>query len=248
MSSTTPYSVRWKGPALLPYGRGWDVSVSLEHGDASPTVSSATFTLYSPDGSAIVDAEAAVISSGTLTYTVASSVLASTDVGPRWLVKFEATIGSTILPLYNDAAVCLAPLFCPVGITDLTNRLSKLGDLQSATADLQPFITDAWTALTQKLYSDAVPFWRMRTPGALRPWLLAKSLSLALDDLALLIDTDSKYSEEAQRHRDSLSVLYSDIKSLMDESEDNTPSTSHEGASPVVILGSNRIGGGRRRR
>lgn len=250
MSSVTPYSVRWRGPVLLPHSRAWDVSVAVEHAGASPTISAATFTLYTPDGAARVDAQAATIAGGTVSFSLNGSELAATDMGPRWLVKIEATISGATLPFYNDAAVCLAPLYPPVGTTDLTARYSKIADLQTTGAsDLQTFITDAWGTLTQKMYADGLPFWAIRSPGALREWLLARSLELALDDLALLIENNSQYTTEARRLGGMLDALYEDIRSRMDTQGDNTLSTSHEGASAIVNLSSGPgFGRGRRRR
>ena len=226
---------------LIPYGRSWVVSVSVEHDGASPTISAATFTLYTPNGEARVDAQVATVSGGTLSYTVAADVLTLDDMGTRWLVKFEATIGGNALPFYCDAAVCLAPLYPPAGTTDLINRYSKLDDLQaSGSSELQTYITDAWQTLTQKLYSDGVPFWQMRTPGALREWMIARALSYSLDDLALLLDGASHYSDEARRHEAMLDALYAQIRARMDTNEDNTAGDTNEGASPVLILTSNR--------
>lgn len=248
MSSTTPYSVRWRGPVLLPHSRAWDVSVSVEHAGASPTISAATFTLYTPDGAARVDAQAATVSGGTLTYSLAGTELTADDMGARWLVLFEATIDGDQLPFYCDAAVCLAPLYPPVGTTDLTDRYSKLADLQATgSSDLQKFVTDAWGELTQKLYSDGVRFWGMRSPGALRPWLLNRSLELALDDLALLIDQGSQYNEEARRLGETLTKLYADIRARLDSTGDNTITETIEAADPVVILSSSRRYGSPRR-
>ena len=243
MSTTTPYSVRWRGPVLLPYGRAWDVSVSVESAGASPTISAATFTLYTPDGTARISAQAATVSSGVITYSVASNTLTATDLGARWLVKIEATIGGVSLPFYNDAVVSLAPLYPPVGTSDLTGRYSKLSDLQSGGApDLQTHITEAWGELTQSLYSDGVPFWKVRTPSALRPWLMARSLEL--DDLALLLGSENRYADEARRHGGMLDKLYASMRTRLDVSEENTISETHEGSSPVLILSSGR---GRRR-
>jgi hypothetical protein len=244
MSTTTPYAVRWRGPALLPYGRAWDVAVSVEHAGASPTVSAATFTLYTPDGAARLNAEAASEASGVITYTIADSVLTAADLGPRWMIKLEVTIGGVSLPFYNDAAVCLAPLYPPAGTSDLTDRYSKLDDLQgsSGAAALQAHITGAWGELTQKLYADGVPFWKMRSPGALRSWLMARSLELALDDLALLLESDSHYADEARRHGAMLDKAYKEIRARLDVSEDNTLSEAHEGATGVLLLTSGRSG------
>jgi hypothetical protein len=241
MSSTTPYSVRWRGPTVIPHGRAWDVSVAVEHAGASPTISAATFTLYDQSGAKVVDAQVATVSGGTVTYTLAGPELTADDLGPRWLVKFEVTIGSTTIPFYNDAVIALAPLYPPVGTTDLTNRYSKLADLQSAgSSDLQAFITDAWGELVERMYEDATPFWKMRSPASLRPWLLNRALSYALYDLALLLNDDSHYSAEAKRLEGALERLYLSIKARLDTSEETTITDPVERASPVLLLTSSR--------
>jgi len=222
------------------------VSVAVETADASPTISAATFTLYDSGGTVKVDADTATVSGGTISYTVAADVLTANDYGQGWLVKFEATIDGDDLPFYNDAAVCLAPLYPPVGTSDLLSRYAKLADLNdegndgTGGADLQGYITDAWGELTQRMYSDGFPFWTIRSPAALRPWLLAQSLVYALDDLALLLAADSHYSAEARRLEATLGTLYDGIRARLDPTEENTATATHEGASPVLMLTSGR--------
>ena len=248
MSSTTPYSVRWRGPVLLPVGRAWGVSVAVETAGVSPTISSATFTLYDQGGVERIDAATATVSGGTISYTVPSNTLTNADYGAGWLVKVEATIGGDDLPFYNDCAICLAPLYPPVGTSDLLARYSKLADLNdedddgTGAVDLQAYITDAWGELTQRMYQDGFPFWKIRSPAALRPWLLTQSLVYALDDLALLLAGDSHYTEEARRLEGTLDGLYAQIKTRMDAGEENTASVTNEGASAVLFLTSNRRG------
>ena len=243
MADGTPYSARWTGPTLITKSHDTTVTVDIEHGGSAPTVSAVTFSLYSPNGTAIVDGAAASESGGTLSYTVTAASMSSQAYAQGWAVKFSATIGGDVHDFYNDAALCLARLYCPIGTTDLTNRYSRLAALQTTGAsDLQKFITDAWTELTARLYSEALPFWRMRTPSSLRPWLIAQAAVFALDDLALTLGDGGPYREEARRIEESLPRLYNKIRSLMDDNEDNNLDEVHQPASAVIQISSGRIG------
>jgi len=123
----------------------------------------------------------------------------------------------------------------------VTNRYSRLASLQTTGAsDLQKFITDAWTELTTRMYSEGLPFWRMRTPSTMRPWLTAQALVYALNDLALTLGGGGPYREEAARIEATLPKLYGQIRSLMDSDEDNHVSQERQPVSPVLILSSGR--------
>ena len=242
MADGTPYSARWTGPVLIPKNQDTTVSVSVEHSASAPTVSAVKFSLYDAGGTVLVDAAAASAAAGALSYTVAAATTASEALGQGWLVKFTATIGGDQHDFYCDAALCLARLYPPIGTTDLTNRYSRLSALQSTGAsDLQKFITDAWTELTTRLYSEGLPFWRMRTPSALRPWLTAQALVYALDDLSLTLGTGGPYREEARRIEQTLPRLYNKIRSLMDSDEDNNLDEAHQPTSAVIQISSGRV-------
>jgi hypothetical protein len=209
----TPYSARWTGPTLITKSHDTTVTVDIEHGGSAPTVSAVTFSLYSPNGTAIVDGAAASESGGTLSYTVTAASMSSQAYDQGWALKFSATIGSRLAALQTTGA-----------------------------SDLQKFITDAWTELTARLYSEALPFWRMRTPSSLRPWLIAQAAVFALDDLALTLGDGGPYREEARRIEESLPRLYNKIRSLMDDNEDNNLDEVHQPASAVIQISSGRIG------
>ena len=243
MSDATPYSARWTGPALIPRGQDTTVSVAVEHSATPPTVTAVTFSLWDSSGTALLDAVTASESGGTLSHTVLSAITTGQTLGQGYLLKFTATIGGDAHAFYNDAALCLSRLYPPVGTTDLTNRYSRLAALQTTGAsDLQKFVSDAWTDLTSRLYSEGLPFWRMRTPSALRPWLTAQALVFALDDLALTLGDGGPYREEARRIEQTLPRLYGQIRSRMDTAEDNSVGTDHQAASPVLVLSSGRMG------
>ena len=75
----TTYSVRWLGPTLIERGRDTSVSVAIEEGGADITATSATFSLFSPAGEAIVDGATATVAAGSLSYTVLSSAVSSSS-------------------------------------------------------------------------------------------------------------------------------------------------------------------------
>ena len=243
MADGTPYSARWTGPTLIPRGQDTTVTVDVEHGGSAPTVSAVTFSLWDSAGNVIVDAASASESSGTLSYTVTAASTTGETLGQGFLLKFSATIGGDVHDFYNDAALTLARLYPPIGTTDLTNRYSRLAALQTTGAsDLQKFVTDAWTELTTKFYSEGLPFWRMRTPSTLRKWVTAQALVYALDDLALVLGDGGPYREEARRLEDTLPRLYMQIRSLMDSDEDNNLDETHQPASAVIQISSGRVG------
>ena len=243
MADGTPYSARWTGPVLIPRGQDTTVTVAVEHSGSSPTVSAVTFSLYDSGGTVLLDGVSASESGGVLSYTVTAATTSGKTLGQGFLLKFTATIGGDQHDFYNDAALTLARLYPPIGTTDLTNRYSRLAALQTTGAsDLQKFITDAWTELSSRLYSEALPYWRMRSPSALRPWLTAQALVYALDDLALTLGDGGPYREEARRIEQTLPRLYGQIRSRMDDGEDNTIGEQQQPASPVLVLSSGRLG------
>ena len=88
MADGTPYSARWTGPTLITKSHDTTVTVDIEHGGSAPTVSAVTFSLYSPNGTAIVDGAAASESGGTLSYTVTAASMSSQSYAQGWAVKF----------------------------------------------------------------------------------------------------------------------------------------------------------------
>lgn len=242
MADLTPYSARWTGPVMIHRGADQTLSVSIEHGGSAPTVSAVTFSLFDSSGNTLLDDVTGSESAGVLSYTILTAITTDKTLGPGYLVRFKATIGGDVHPFYNDAALCLARLYPPIGTSDLTNRYSRLATLQATGAsDLQKFVTDAWTELTNKLYSDSLPFWRMRTPSALREWLLTRALVFALRDLGFQLGTGAAYLEEANRLEKKLPGMFGQIRSLMDADEDNQVSQDQQSAGAVLLLSSGRI-------
>ena len=239
------YSVRWLGPTLIERGRDTTVSVAIEQGGSDITATSATFSLFSPAGEAIVDGATATVAAGTLSYPVLSSAVSSSSYGKGWLVEFTAIIAGATYTFYNDGALCLSKLSPPIGHTDLVTRHSDITNLlPTGTTSTQAYIEAAWADLLGNLYRDGLPFWRLRTLSALREPLLYRALAMVFLDFSTLLDQGDKYQLNADRYGKLAKTSYDGIRGALDTGEDNSISDSSQTpVAPVIMLST-----GRRRR
>ena len=236
--SATLYSARWTGPTLIERGKAQSIAVTIERNGAAPTIASGTLTLYRPNGTKIVDAVAGTISGGT--FTSASIAAGTTDgetFGPRWLVEIDLVIGGKTYTFMNDAVLCLARLYPPVAQTDLVQRHSEAANLLgAAVTPLQQYIDQAWSDITNRLYTDGVPFWKWRTPSALRPCLFDRSLELLFWDYSTLLDANDRYANFAARYAELYERDYNRLRSTIDNDEDNTLREEIATGSSVIML------------
>lgn len=240
--SSTLYTARWTGPTLIEQGKSQQISVSVERSGSAATISSGTLTLFRPNGTALVDAVAGGISGGTFTSAaIAGGTTSAESLGPRWLVRVDLVIGGATYSFYNDAVLCLAQLYPPVGQTDLIQRHSEAANLLgAAVTSLQQYIDQAWSDVTNRLYLDGVPFWKWRTPSALRPCLFDRSLELLFLDYSTLLNANDRYAAFAQRYSELYERDYERLRSTIDLAEDNQLQDETVSGSAVVMLQTGR--------
>ena len=236
--SSTLYTARWSGPTLIEQGKDQTVSVSVERSGSATTLTSGTLTVYRPNGEKVVDAVAGSVSGGTFnSATIAAATPAAEELGPRFLIQVDLVISGSTYSFYNDAVLCLARLYPPIGQTDLVERHSEAANLLgSAVTSLQQYIDQAWSDVTNRLYLDGVPFWKWRTPSALRPVLFDRSLELLFVDYSTLLNTQDRYAAFAQRYAELYERDYQRLRSTIDQDEDNQLSTEIKSGSSVVML------------
>ena len=235
------YSAKWSGPSLIEKGSTQTIGVDIERDASAPTISAATFTLYNPAGTVIVDAATATISSGNVSYEIGATVLDDYDYGQKWLVQFDATIGGDVYSFYNDAAVCKVRIFPPIGHSDLTARHGDIGSLlPSGTTSTQSYIDSAWIEITNRMYGDAIPFWTLRTVSALRAPLLYRALAFVFRDFSTMIDPGDKYFELADRYDKQFERSYSKLRGFFDGDQTNIIDGDRKPSSSVIILSSSR--------
>lgn len=203
MAAPFPPSVRWLAPTMIVKGVDTVVSVDVERDGVSLSFSSTpTLSVYDDSGAAVGSPRNMTESGTTLTATIDAADTASIDgYSDRYLVVIDYTVtNEQARKAYNAAALCLADLTPPVGVGDLTARHALLASLQSnRKISLQGHIAQAWGELLSQLYADETPFWNLRSPAALRPWMLTRSTEIALRDAALPLAVGNPYSVEADR-------------------------------------------------
>ncbi len=217
------WNARFFGPTMIERNKAQEAYVSIERSGSAASISAATFTLYDPQGTKIKDAVSCTVDGGSISGAIAAGDTDGKTLERNWLLQFDVTIGGKIYTFYNDAVLCAARLYCPVGQTDLIARHSDVVSLVStAKANLQDYIDTAWTDITGQMYSDAVPFWRFRTPSALRPVVFARCFELIFRDYSTLFDAGDRYSELSERYAETYSKEYAGLRSKIDIGEDNT--------------------------
>ena len=238
--SETLYSARWSGPTLIEQGKDQTFSVSIERSGSAPTITSGTTTIYKPGGEKLVDAVAGTISSGTYTSaTIAASTTSDETLGPRYLIQVDLVISGATFTFYNDAVLCAARLYPPIGQTDLVERHSEAANLLgAAVSSLQQYIDQAWRDITVRLYTDGVPFWKWRTPSALRGVLMAHAFEILFWDYSTLLAGDDRYREYAQKYMEMYEKDYTQLRSQIDQDEDNILKDEMATGSSVIMLSS----------
>ena len=237
----TRYSARFEGVTLIERDAANVISVSIEREAVAPTITAATFSLIDPNGTAVIDAQTATIAGGVVSYTIGDTVLANEEYGQRWLVKFAVTIGGAVYTYYNDAAVCLARLSPPITHDDITARHGDIENLlPTGTTSTQAYIDAAWIEITGDLYSDAVPFWTLRTVSALRQPLILLALTLIFRDFSTLVDASDKYEILSDKYEKQAAVALSKLRGFFDRSEVDTLDGERKPTAGLIQLSASR--------
>ncbi len=241
--SDTIYSARWAGPAFIERGKDQAVSVAIERSGAAVTLTSGTLTVYKPGSTEpIVDAVAGTVAAGVFTSaTIAAVTTSAEELGKNWLIKVDLVISGATYTFYNDAVLCLARLYPTIGQTDLVARHSEAANLLGASiTSLQQYIDQAWADITDRLYLEGVPFWRWRTPSALRQVLFDRSFELLFFDYATLLGSNDRYFAFAERYAQAYERNMEQLRSTIDNDEDNTVSDELQTGSSVIMLSGTR--------
>lgn len=236
--SDTVYSARWAGPSFIERNKAQQIEVAVERSGAAVTLVSGTLTVYKPSGEALVDGVAGTVAGGTFTSaTILAATTAGETLGKNWLVKVEVVIGTETVVLYNDACLCLAKLFPTIGQTDLVQRHSEAANLLGTSiTSLQQYIDQAWSDICCRLWADSVPFWRWRTPTALRQVLIDRSFELLFYDYATLIGGNDRYLAFADRYAQLYERDMERLRSNIDTNEENILANETTMGSPVLML------------
>ena len=238
--SNTLYSARFQGPTLIERGKDQTVSVDIEINGAPVTLTSGAMTVYKPGGSTLVDGVAGTVAGGVFTSaTIGAALTAAEGLGQGWLIKMDLVIGGDTYTFYNDSILAAARLYPPISQTDLISRHSEALSL-SSTANLQHYLSEAWRDITISLYTDGIPYWKWRTPSALRAVHLSRSLELMFLDYATLMQGNDRYLQLASKYRQDYVAEYTQLRSTIDVGEDNNLDADKTSGAAVIMLQTGR--------
>jgi len=230
------YSARWAGPSFIEQGKDQTISVAVERDGVAAVLASGSMTLYKPSGETFIDDVAGTVAGGVFTSAVvASASTAAESLSKGWLVKIDVVIGADTFTFYNDAVLCLARLYPPIGQTDMVSRHSEAASLNAGT-NLQTYIDQAWGDITIRLYTKGIPYWKWRTPSTLRDVTLSKALSFMFLDYATLMNNNDRYLKFAELYRSQYELGIEAMTSMIDVDEDNKVESEMVNSSPVIML------------
>ncbi len=145
MSAEPLYSARVPYPDVIERGRQQVVALEVYRDGSlvAPTEAGSSLTIYSPDGSKLVDAAAITVVAGIARYTLTALVLAATlSYGEGYLQVWSLVMpGGEVRPFPREMAVAVRALSPSVSVEDLEAEYPSIAAQFSGTgATLQDFL------------------------------------------------------------------------------------------------------------
>ena len=152
------FSPRVRVPVVFERAADVTTIITLDLGGTpvAPTEAKSTYTLLSPTGAAIVDAEAVTVVGNDATYGITGAVLAATlAYGQGYREVWNLVVNGINRPVPRPAILAKYPLLCPLTQGDLTGIYPNLDSmLRAGATDLQRFIDEAWGDILRRLLQD----------------------------------------------------------------------------------------------
>ena len=154
-SGETLYSARTPYPDVLQLGRDNVVSLRISRSGSAVAPTAGTFSLISPGGSKIVDAQAITVVDSVATFTVSAATLSlstanvTLDNGYQEVWTLTLT-GETVARTWDrEAAIARRPISPSLTVEDLLDEYAELNRLRGAT-NLQSLLEAAWGDIVRR--------------------------------------------------------------------------------------------------
>ena len=176
-SAETLYTVRTPYPDLIERAREQVVSLPVYRDGAlvAPTQSGSTFSLYKPDGSALIAAASVTVTGSVATYAIPAATLPATltPLGDGWREEWALKMGSetTARNYRREAALVLRTLYPTVTDADMValypDFVTQLGTTGTS---FQSQIDAAWGRVLRTLLRRGVLSYLIVDASALHDW------------------------------------------------------------------------------
>lgn len=235
------YTFRDRAPMVLERGRAQVTKLEAYRDGAlvAPTEAGSTYSLLSPLGTAIVDAQAVTVSGSVAQYALSASELASTldleqGYTERWVLVMPDGTTRTKVRAASLAKFPISPGVADVDLTqgeypDLLEQLAGWG------TTAQPFIDEAWHQVVNELYR--LGEWPdvIVSQSALREPVRQRTYYLIFKALYRRTPGDNRFEVLYKEHLENYKTAFAAMTYTVDRDQDGVPdSDARTGASGVV--------------
>jgi len=239
-STTQHTTARFLAPDLIVRGQSNTLSCPLTLAGAQVTPSSGTVSVYSRDGTAVVDGASVSISGdASHTFTPASTL----QLEEGWRVEWSLVVLGETRIFRNDAALVLRELHPVLADDDLYRRVRALDpDSSSPISSLttyQDYRDEAWAVIQLRLISLGNRPQLIMSPSALREPHLTLTLAMVFEDFSTSLS--ETYSLRAAEYRALYEAEWGRLRFSYDSDEDGrADSSGRRSAVPSIWLTSRR--------
>jgi len=239
MAVATRYTVGPPRPTLIEHGQDTTVWVALEYDGSPASVSSATYTLVSAAGETIIDAQAATVSGGTISYDVQGTDTEDEQKGDRWREIWIVTFDGGQVSRYRREVQVTSFLYAStVGQTTLEARHHFLGEaefLPDGLNSYQKWIDQATEKVQRALLRDGRYPDRVVNVWELHDLELAWALHLIFNDDKTFVSADDRWSELAADYKEEAEGVR--LVFQYDTDDDGDIDTTTAGVATVFLGG-----------
>lgn len=222
------------------YERNKTITVSMpvyENGPSPVAPTSGTFSLYNQNKEVVVSGSATITNS-IATYTVTSTVLASTLVlSDLWQEEWVLTMSDgSVETIRKDAFLVLRSLYNVVNEAMLKRKVTDLASLKPSTIDsFQGYINEAFSDIENKLIQAGKRPYLILNSYALKDVSLNTTLQYIFEDFETYMDSNGRFAQKAESYKKNAELAWDSLKLEYDVSETNKRASA-EISEPVVSV------------
>ena len=236
----TIYTARFRSSETIERGRTQILTCPVQRAGATAAPSSGTISIYRPDQTALVNAQAVSIVSSVAQYSLTGATTTAEALGEGWLVEWSLLMPDGVTHTFrNDASVCRRSLYPCISDADLTQRHSDLPALLGSATSYQAYIDEAWATICNKLIGEGRRPYLIIQPTALRQCHLMHTLALIFTDFQTSAGDTSRWSALAAYYNTEYATAWGALRFTYDEADENIvdPSKKKAASSTVWLNG-----------
>lgn len=231
------YSARFRTSETIERGRTQILSCPTSRAGATATPTSGTISIYRPDGTALVSAQAVTIPGGGVAqYSLPGASTTSEALGEGWLIEWSLVMPDTVTHTFRqDGAIVRRVLQIAISQDDLIQRHSDLPSILGSATSYQPYIDEAWWTIQNRLIAAGRRPYLVMQPSAFRDCHLMLALHLIWLDFSTSVGDSGRYQALASHYLTAYEQAWGQLRFSYDEMDENRVDVSkRKGASSQV--------------